>query len=202
MCACVCVYVFALISLIFFNVSLSDHLHQYFVTGLFLGCIVLLAEIIIATNWMKYSYNHENQTPQLWLSQWISMARSIDYRSWVSSYPRQFFFVEICNIRSGKLYLIFISAWNHAKFVLQLAKHFFINRKCQNLSRFNSRENFWHLARIISNNFLSSFFPPLLIKGGGNEERKLLEMIPARCHQDEIFILMAPLPSHLFVKVK
>ena len=46
--------------------------------------------------------------------------------------------------------------------VLQLAKHPFILRKCQNLSRYNSPRDFWHLAKNLTNNFTSSSFPPLV----------------------------------------
>ena len=42
---------------------------------------------------------------------------------------------------------------NRAKFILQLTKNSFFNRKCHNLSKFNSFRNFWHLANNISNNF-------------------------------------------------
>ena len=42
----------------------------------------------------------------------------------------------------------------------------FINRKCQNISNSNSSRDFWHLANNISNNFTSSFFPPLLQSNG------------------------------------
>ncbi|MPC24675.1 hypothetical protein E2C01_017762 [Portunus trituberculatus] len=61
---------------------------------------------------------------------------------------------------------VYISAQNHAKSVLQLAKHSFINRKCQNLSNSNSPCDFWHLAKNISNNFISSSFPPLFHPDG------------------------------------
>ena len=56
----------------------------------------------------------------------------------------------------------FLYAHNHAKSILQLAKNSFINRKCQNLSNANSSRDFWHLANSISNNSISSSFPPLL----------------------------------------
>ncbi|MPC59035.1 hypothetical protein E2C01_053050 [Portunus trituberculatus] len=56
--------------------------------------------------------------------------------------------------------------WNHAKSVLQLAKHSFINRKCPNLSNSNSPCGFWHLAKNISNTFTSSSFPPLFHHAG------------------------------------
>ena len=62
---------------------------------------------------------------------------------------------------SAETHAFHISARNHAKFILQLTKHSFINRKCQNLSNSNSFRDFWHLANNISNNFTSSF-PPLL----------------------------------------
>ena len=63
---------------------------------------------------------------------------------------------------------LYISARNHAKSVLQLAKNFFIHRKCQNLSRSNSPRDFWHLTKNISNNFTSSSFPPLAQLDGTN----------------------------------
>ncbi|MPC54878.1 hypothetical protein E2C01_048807 [Portunus trituberculatus] len=49
---------------------------------------------------------------------------------------------------------------NYAKSVLQHAKHSFINRKCQNLSNSKSPQDFWHLAKNISNNFTSSSILP------------------------------------------
>ncbi|MPC42657.1 hypothetical protein E2C01_036284 [Portunus trituberculatus] len=55
---------------------------------------------------------------------------------------------------------------NHAKSVLQLAEHSFINRKCQNLSNSNSPHDFWHLAKNNSNNFTSSSFHPLFHPDG------------------------------------
>ena len=62
---------------------------------------------------------------------------------------------------------LYISARNHAKSVLQLAKNSFIQRKCQNLSRYNSPRDFWHLAKNI-NNLTSSSFPPLVQPDGIN----------------------------------
>ncbi|MPC26144.1 hypothetical protein E2C01_019277 [Portunus trituberculatus] len=67
---------------------------------------------------------------------------------------------------SPESHALYISAWNHAKSVLQLAKHSFINRKCQNLSNSNSSQDFWHLAKNISNNFTSSPRPPLFHLNG------------------------------------
>ncbi len=54
-----------------------------------------------------------------------------------------------------------ISARNHSKSVLQLAKNSFVNRKCQNLPNSNSPRDFWHLDKNISNNFIYSTFPPM-----------------------------------------
>ena len=62
---------------------------------------------------------------------------------------------------SPETHALYISARNHTKSVLQLAKNSFINRKCQNLSNSNSPRDFWHLAKNISNNFTSSSFPPM-----------------------------------------
>ena len=62
---------------------------------------------------------------------------------------------------SPETHALYISARNHAKSVLQLAKNSFINRKCQNLSNSNSPRDFWHLAKNISSNFTSSSFPPM-----------------------------------------
>ena len=67
---------------------------------------------------------------------------------------------------SPESHALYISARNHAKSVLQLAKNSFIHRKCQNLSRSNSPRDFWHLAKNISNNFTSSSFPPLFHADG------------------------------------
>ena len=61
---------------------------------------------------------------------------------------------------------LYMSARNHAKFVIQLSKNSFINRKCQNLSCSNPPRDFWHLAKNISNNFSSSSFPSLLHPDG------------------------------------
>ncbi|MPC22787.1 hypothetical protein E2C01_015813 [Portunus trituberculatus] len=56
---------------------------------------------------------------------------------------------------------------NHVKSVLQLAKHSFINRKCQYLLNSNSPAyDLWHLVKNISNNFTSSSFPPLFHPDG------------------------------------
>ncbi|MPC47945.1 hypothetical protein E2C01_041706 [Portunus trituberculatus] len=54
---------------------------------------------------------------------------------------------------------------SHPKSVLQFAKHSLINGKCQNLSKFNSHQNFWHLAKNISNNFTLSFLPLFHLDG-------------------------------------
>ena len=70
------------------------------------------------------------------------------------------------SLPSPESHALYISARNHAKSVLQLAKNSFINRKCQNLSRSNSPRDFWHLANSISNNFTSSSFPPLFQPDG------------------------------------
>ena len=61
---------------------------------------------------------------------------------------------------------LYISARNHAKSVLQLAKNSFTHRKCQNLSNSNSPRDFWHLANNISNNFSTSSFPPMFQPDG------------------------------------
>ena len=68
-------------------------------------------------------------------------------------------------LSSADTHALHISALNHAKFVLQLAKNTFFNRKYQNLSCSNSPRDFWYLAKNISNN-LSSSFPPLLHPDG------------------------------------
>ncbi|MPC69949.1 hypothetical protein E2C01_064183 [Portunus trituberculatus] len=70
------------------------------------------------------------------------------------------------SLPSPESHALYISARNHAKSVLQLAKHSFIGRKCQNFSNSNSPRDFWHLAKNISNNFTSSFFPPLFHPDG------------------------------------
>ena len=72
------------------------------------------------------------------------------------------------SLPSSESHALYISARNHAKSVLQLAKNSFIHRKCQNLSRYNSPRDFWHLAKNISNNFTSSSFPPLVQPDGTN----------------------------------
>ena len=72
------------------------------------------------------------------------------------------------SLPSPESHALYISARNHVKSVLQLAKNSFIHRKCQNLSRYNSPRDFWHLAKNISNNFTSSSFPPLVQPDGTN----------------------------------
>ena len=72
------------------------------------------------------------------------------------------------SLPSRECHVLFISARNHAKSTLQLAKNSFIHRKCQNLSRSNSPRDFWHLAKNISNNFTSSSFSPLVQPDGTN----------------------------------
>ena len=67
---------------------------------------------------------------------------------------------------SPENHALYISARNHAKSVLQLAKNTSINRKCQNLSNSNSPRDFWQLAKNISNNFSSSSFPPMFHPDG------------------------------------
>ena len=62
---------------------------------------------------------------------------------------------------SAEIHALYIYARNHAKFILQITKNSLINRKCQNLSNFNSSRDFWHLTNNISKNFLSPL-PPLL----------------------------------------
>ena len=72
------------------------------------------------------------------------------------------------SLPSPEPHALYISARNHAKSVVQLAKNSFIHRKCQNLSRYNSPQDFWHLAKNISNKFTSSSFPPLVQPDGTN----------------------------------
>ncbi|MPC84926.1 hypothetical protein E2C01_079680 [Portunus trituberculatus] len=69
------------------------------------------------------------------------------------------------SLPSPESHALYISARNHAKSVLQLAKHS-ISRKCQNLSNSNSLRDFWHLIKNISNNFTSSSLPPLFPPDG------------------------------------
>ena len=66
------------------------------------------------------------------------------------------------SLPSPESHVLYTSGRNQAKSILQLAKNSFIHRKCQNLSRYNSPRDFWHLAKNISNNFTSSSFPPLV----------------------------------------
>ncbi|MPC99707.1 hypothetical protein E2C01_095137 [Portunus trituberculatus] len=70
------------------------------------------------------------------------------------------------SLPSPESHALYISARNHAKPVLQLTKHSFINRKGQNLSNPNSPRDFWLLAKNISSNFTSSSFPPLFHPDG------------------------------------
>ncbi|MPC36368.1 hypothetical protein E2C01_029825 [Portunus trituberculatus] len=65
------------------------------------------------------------------------------------------------SLPSPESHALYISTRSHAKSLLQLAKHSFIDRKCQNLSNSNSPRDFWYLAISICNNFTSSSFPPL-----------------------------------------
>ena len=65
------------------------------------------------------------------------------------------------SLPSPESHALYISARNHAK-------NSFIHRKCQNLSRYNSPRDFWHLAKNISNNFTSSSFPFLVQPDGTN----------------------------------
>ena len=67
---------------------------------------------------------------------------------------------------SAETHALYISAYNHAKSILQLTKNSFINIKCQNLSNTNSSRDFWYLANNVSNNFISASFPPLLQPDG------------------------------------
>ena len=64
--------------------------------------------------------------------------------------------------------MLYISARNYAKSFLQLAKNSFIDRKCQNLSRYTLPRDFWNLAKNLSNNFTYSSFPLLVQPGGTN----------------------------------
>ena len=57
---------------------------------------------------------------------------------------------------SVETHALYISARNHAKFILQLTKNFITNRKCSNLSNSNLSRDFWHQANNITNNFTSS----------------------------------------------
>ena len=67
---------------------------------------------------------------------------------------------------SAETHALYISSRNQAKSILKINKNGFINRKCQNLSNFNSSFFFWHLTNIIPNNITSSSFPPLLQPDG------------------------------------
>ena len=62
---------------------------------------------------------------------------------------------------SAETHVLYISARDYAKYILQRTKNFFINRQCQNLSISNCSRDFWHRP-IMSNNFTSSSFPTLL----------------------------------------
>ena len=72
-------------------------------------------------------------------------------------------YISLPSLESRVLY---ISAWNHAKSVLQIAKHSFIIRKCQKLSNSYSPRDFSHLAKNISNNFTSCSFSLLFRPDG------------------------------------
>ncbi|MPC67112.1 hypothetical protein E2C01_061278 [Portunus trituberculatus] len=65
------------------------------------------------------------------------------------------------SLPSPQFHALYISAQNHARSVLLLAKHSFINRKFQNISNSKSPCDIWHLAKNIFNNFAFSSFPPL-----------------------------------------
>ncbi|MPC11033.1 hypothetical protein E2C01_003686 [Portunus trituberculatus] len=125
------------------------------------------------------------------------------------------------SLPSPESHALYISARNHAKSVLKLAKHCFINRKCQNLSNSNSLCAFYHLAKNISSNFTSSSFSPLFHSDGTTaissvSEAKLFSQIFAKnstpwmilglslslllpltisCVQSEFFIMVFSIPS-------
>ena len=80
------------------------------------------------------------------------------------------------SLPSPESHELYISARNHAKSVLQLAKNSFIHRKCQNLSRYNSPRDFWHLAKTSPTTLLYHL--------------SLLQ-----------FNQMTPMPSHLSLKL-
>ncbi|MPC86029.1 hypothetical protein E2C01_080841 [Portunus trituberculatus] len=103
------------------------------------------------------SYSAELETMMTIDYQWIVLQepKSLQSSSDESSTPHK------DSLPSPESHALYISARNHAKSVLQLAKHSFIYRKCQKLSNCNSPRDFWHLAKNISNNFTSSSFPPL-----------------------------------------
>ncbi|MPC27790.1 hypothetical protein E2C01_020974 [Portunus trituberculatus] len=80
------------------------------------------------------------------------------------------------SLPSSKSHALYISSRNHAKSVLQLAKHFFINRKCQKLSNSNS-----------------------LVTSGIRPKTSSITLL---LHLSLLyFILMAPLPSLLSLKL-
>ncbi|MPC58920.1 hypothetical protein E2C01_052932 [Portunus trituberculatus] len=88
-----------------------------------------------------------------------------------------------------------------AKSVFQLAKHSFIDRKCENLSNSNFPCDFWHLAKNIPNNFISSSFPPFLHPDGTTaitSVSKAQTFAYTSTLDDSELILPSPPPSDLF----
>ena len=82
-----------------------------------------------------------------------SFSRSIPSKPWFNTafsraiHDKEMAYNRYLSLPLPESHALYISARNHGKSVLQLAKNFFINKKCQNLSRYNSPRDFWRLAK-------------------------------------------------------
>ncbi|MPC49863.1 hypothetical protein E2C01_043678 [Portunus trituberculatus] len=55
-----------------------------------------------------------------------------------AKHEQEFVYKKYLSLPSPESHELYISAWNHAKYILRLTKNSFINKKCQNLSKSNS----------------------------------------------------------------
>ena len=120
-------------------------------------CAQRITEVIVSG--MEAYIPHTFSTPHA-KKPWFNHACSCAIKDREAAHKRYL------SLRTPANHDLYISARNHAKSVLRLAKNSFINRQCQNLASSNSSRSFWHLAKNISNNFTSSSFPPLLLPDG------------------------------------
>ena len=104
------------------------------------------------------------------------------------------------NSPSAASHSAFISARNRCKTIIRRAKHFFVKKKCDNLTASPSNNSFWSLAKNVSNNFCNYSFPPLFRPDGSiacspTEKATLFgSLFSANSSLDDSD---APLPSNL-----
>src|SRR6201990_1347100 len=120
-------------------------------------CAERIAEVILSGMEAYIPYSFPSTKPN---KPWFNSACSRAIRR------RDAAFREYRRLQTPETHSLYISSRNRAKSILRNTKNSFLSRKCNNLSGSSSSRSFWHFAKNVNSNFVSSSFPPLISSDG------------------------------------